>query len=87
LPSALQINNRKQFSSAKVQGPLTQYNYAVNLITWVKDNMLKSKEHYDSLPEDQYFTMGYVEYTKNTKNGPEPAIGFAYTTKGINYYT
>ena len=87
LPSALQINNRKQFSSAKVQGPLTQYNYAVNLITWVKDNMLKNKEHYDSLPEDQYFTMGYVEYTKNTKNGPEPAIGFAYTTKGINYYT
>jgi hypothetical protein len=47
--------------------------------------MLKSKEHYDSLPEDQYFTMGYVEYTKNTKKGPEPAIGFAYTTKGINY--
>ena len=81
LPSALQINNRKQFSSSKVQGPLTQYNYAVHLITWVKDNMLKSKEHYDGLPEDQYFTMGYVEYTKNTKKGPEPAIGFAYTTK------
>jgi hypothetical protein len=29
--------------------------------------------------------MGYVEYTKNAKKGPEPAIGFAYTTKGINY--
>ena len=81
-PTALQITNRKQHSAGVKQGPLTQYKFAVNLIQWVNDNMLRSKDQYEKLPDDKYFTMGYVEYTKQTKKGPEAAIGFAYTTKG-----
>ena len=85
-PTARQINNRKQFSSGKIRGSLTQYNFAVHLIKWVNDNMLRSKEHYHTLADDQYFTMGYVEYFNTTKKGLQPAIGFAYyTTKGTNF--
>ena len=48
--------------------------------------MLRSKEHYHTLADDQYFTMGYVEYFNTTKKGLQPAIGFAYyTTKGTNF--
>lgn len=83
-PTVLQITNRKQHSASKLQGPLSQYKYSVNLIQWVNDNMLRSKEHFEKLPDNQYFTMGFVEYTKQTKKGPEAAIGFAYTTKGLS---
>lgn len=82
LPTVVQISNRKSHLVGKVEGPLTQYKYAVNLIKWVEDNMLRNKEHYAQIADHQYFTMGFVEYTKNTNKGPEPAIAFAYTTKG-----
>ena len=81
-PTPLQISNRKQHLATKVQGPLTQYKYAVNLIKWVNDNKLRTKDQYENLHDDQYFTMGYVEYIKNTVNGPLPAFAFGYTTKG-----
>ena len=65
-PTPLQISNRKNYLAKKVQGPLSQYKYAVNLINWVEENRLRNKEHFEKLSAHQYFTMGFVEYTKNT---------------------
>ena len=82
-PTTIQISNRKALMCAKKEGPVTKYQYAPNLIKWVNDNLLKTKEQFDCFPQHQFFTMGYVEYQKNTKNGgQELCIAFTYTTKG-----
>ena len=83
-PTTIQISNRKAIMNSRKEGPVSQFMYAPNLIKWVNDNLIKSKEQFDRFPEHQVFTMGYVEYQKVTKNGEqEPCIAFAYTTKGV----
>ena len=63
-PTTLQISNRKALMAGKKEGPLTQYKYTPNLIKWVNEHLVKSKEQFDILSEHQFFTMGYVEYDK-----------------------
>ena len=74
--------------NSRKEGPVSQFKYAPNLIKWVNDNLIKSKEQFESFPEHQVFTMGYVEYQKVTKNGEqEPCIAFAEGEYHCIYYT
>ena len=46
-PTTLQISNRKALMTVKKEGPLTQYMYTHNLIKWVNEHLVKSKEQFD----------------------------------------
>jgi len=82
-PTIEQIRNRKKYATRESE-QFQQYNRAYKVKEWVEYNLVSTEEKFQSLANDDVFTLGYLDYTYvNSHKKSVECTAFAYTTKDL----